>query len=439
MFPSDADPLDRLREATDLSASLDLSSWSPEARSQLLVGILGSIERLRAEAVRIAGQWDAGSDWAVDGALSAPSWLAHRAPLSKRDARQLVRTARVAFRHERTGKALAAGDVTSAHADVLATLVKGREKLFARDEDVLLDIAPTLSVDDFAEALKHWRSAADDELSSNDAHHNFENRSVTLASTLFGRVELHASLDAEAGAIVARALDAYDRPDPIDGPTPPRTVAQRRADALTQICSEALGEKQAAGHHVPNVDLVLGADRSSGGVSGHGFGRARPAGGWFDLFARCEIEGIGPVARVVAERITCDSAVCRVVMHGVSEVLDLGRRQRVPSRALRRALERRDGRCVFPGCDAPISWCDVHHLVHWADGGPTDLENCVLLCRRHHVLCHEGGWRLAREPGGGIVVAVRGTMVRTRRKRPPPRPPGSPGRARQSRVDRSDL
>ena len=124
-----------------------------------------------AEVVRVAGQWEAGSDWAHDGALSASSWLAHRAPVSTRDARRLVRTARLAFRHERTGKALAAGDVTTAHADVLATLVKGRERLFARDEDVLLDVAATLSVDDFTDVVKHWRSAADDELSRIDAQH----------------------------------------------------------------------------------------------------------------------------------------------------------------------------------------------------------------------------------------------------------------------------
>ena len=76
---------------------------------------------------------------------SASSWLAHRAPLSKRDAHQLVRAARLAHRYERTGKALAAGDVSSSHVEVLAAAVKGREVLFDRDEDVLLDVAGTLS------------------------------------------------------------------------------------------------------------------------------------------------------------------------------------------------------------------------------------------------------------------------------------------------------
>ncbi|HEX9313752.1 MAG TPA: HNH endonuclease signature motif containing protein, partial [Actinomycetota bacterium] len=45
----------------------------------------------------------------------------------------------------------------------------------------------------------------------------------------------------------------------------------------------------------------------------------------------------------------------------------------------------RDHHCTFPECDRPASWCDAHHVIHWTDGGRTDLSNLVLLCRRHHV------------------------------------------------------
>jgi HNH endonuclease len=71
------------------------------------------------------------------------------------------------------------------------------------------------------------------------------------------------------------------------------------------------------------------------------------------------------------------------------------------SPAQRRALTHRDGGCVFPGCDRPEAWCDAHHLVHWTRGGPTDLDNLALLCRRHHVTVHEGGWRIARDAATG--------------------------------------
>ncbi|MET0628099.1 MAG: DUF222 domain-containing protein [Acidimicrobiia bacterium] len=409
MFPSAADPIELLREGVEALAGEDRSEWSGGARSQRLLEILDSLERFQAEAMRAIGEWDATHDWAEDGALSAPSWLAYRTSIAKMRANQLVRAARLAFRHERTGKALAAGDVSSAQVEVLAVVAKGRERLFARDEDTLLDIAPTLSVDDFATAAKHWRSAADDEMATRDANLAFEERGVSFATTLHGRVDLTGSFDPDGGAIVMRAIDAYDTTDPlpsdggpIDGP---RSLAQRKHDALVQICSEALARKEAAGHHTPGVDGLIDVDRLV-------------RGGPIDLVAgRCEVSGVGPVPRVVLERLACDAAVGRVVMRGKSEVLDVGRRTRVVSRALRRAIERRDRHCVFPGCTAPLHWCDVHHLRHWADGGETSLENCALLCRRHHVACHEGGWHLARGPDGTLQVVQRGSSVRRRARR----------------------
>lgn len=63
----------------------------------------------------------------------------------------------------------------------------------------------------------------------------------------------------------------------------------------------------------------------------------------------------------------------------------------------------RDRGCVFPGCDRPPGWCDGHHIVHWADGGPTDLANLALLCNHHHKAIHEGGWTMARAPDGTLT------------------------------------
>jgi hypothetical protein len=61
---------------------------------------------------------------------------------------------------------------------------------------------------------------------------------------------------------------------------------------------------------------------------------------------------------------------------------------------IRRALVLRDGGCAFPGCDRPPRWCDGHHVKHWADGGPTCLDNAVLVCGFHHRLLHHGGWHV---------------------------------------------
>ena len=62
-------------------------------------------------------------------------------------------------------------------------------------------------------------------------------------------------------------------------------------------------------------------------------------------------------------------------------------------------MEQRDGRCVFAGCDAPTHWCEVHHLLAWAYGGPTSLDNSGLLCERHHTQAHHG-FRVARDHAG---------------------------------------
>ena len=62
-------------------------------------------------------------------------------------------------------------------------------------------------------------------------------------------------------------------------------------------------------------------------------------------------------------------------------------------------MEARDGACVFTGCTALPEYCDVHHVIHWAFGGPTSCDNGALLCERHHTAVHEGGFTVTRDPG----------------------------------------
>jgi hypothetical protein len=81
--------------------------------------------------------------------------------------------------------------------------------------------------------------------------------------------------------------------------------------------------------------------------------------------------------------------VSRVLLDAESVPVEVGRATRVISPALRRALELRDEHCAHPECQTPARWCDAHHIVHWADGGRTDLDNLLLLCRRHHRDAHQ--------------------------------------------------
>ncbi|GBC87547.1 hypothetical protein HRbin12_01558 [bacterium HR12] len=122
---------------------------------------------------------------------------------------------------------------------------------------------------------------------------------------------------------------------------------------------------------------------------------------------RPELADAGAISPEQARRIACDADVSRVVTSGPSLVLDLGRRTPVVPAGLRRALVVRDGGCAFPGCGRPPGWCDAHHVIHWADGGPTALSNLVLLCRPHHRMVHgrfgvrmEGGRPVFRRPDG---------------------------------------
>jgi hypothetical protein len=110
-----------------------------------------------------------------------------------------------------------------------------------------------------------------------------------------------------------------------------------------------------------------------------------------------------------ARRIACDAPVCLLLRKGL-EVLGLGRTQRLPSRAQRRALMARDGGCRFPGC-GERRYVEAHHVVHWTDGGPTDVDNLLLLCWRHHHAVHEGGFRMAFASGALTVWRPDGTVL----------------------------
>ena len=104
------------------------------------------------------------------------------------------------------------------------------------------------------------------------------------------------------------------------------------------------------------------------------------------------------VSAETARRLACDAATVTMQHGPAGEILDVGRRTRTISPALRRALAARDQHCRFPGCRAVRS--DVHHVRHWAQGGATALGNLVLLCRRHHRAVHEEGFQVTLDAAG---------------------------------------
>ncbi len=117
----------------------------------------------------------------------------------------------------------------------------------------------------------------------------------------------------------------------------------------------------------------------------------------------CTVEGQGPIEPATAQRLACNALLQGVIRDTNGTVLALGRTRRLASRAQRRALRIQDhGVCQFPGCTS-THHLDAHHVIAWSAGGPTDLANLILLCRRHHTFVHEGGARI--QPATRPVVS----------------------------------
>jgi hypothetical protein len=120
---------------------------------------------------------------------------------------------------------------------------------------------------------------------------------------------------------------------------------------------------------------------------------------------RSELENGPALAVETARRLGCDGTLVGVVENAHGNPLDLGRKTRAISPALKRALKARDGGCRFPGCDR-TRFTHAHHVMHWADGGETKLSNLITLCTFHHRLVHEGGFSLRATDDGVFVFST---------------------------------
>jgi len=122
-----------------------------------------------------------------------------------------------------------------------------------------------------------------------------------------------------------------------------------------------------------------------------------------DTLEGCFEDGTG-VSAETSRRLLCDAGVVPVQVDAAGNALDVGRKTRKISPALRRALKRRDGVCQFPGCHYRRD-LDAHHVHHWVHGGETQLSNLVELCRRHHRFVHEFGYNVAHTDSGALCFS----------------------------------
>ncbi len=122
-----------------------------------------------------------------------------------------------------------------------------------------------------------------------------------------------------------------------------------------------------------------------------------------------QLPHVGPVPARMVRHLACDATITAVVLGNGRRVLDVGQSVRIVPPWMRLAVIARDGtECAFPGCSIPASWCEAHHIVPWQRGGPTSVDNTVMLCPHHHALTDRGDWAIHRDrPGATPTFRVR--------------------------------
>ena len=241
----------------------------------------------------------------------------------------------------KTRDAIERGEVSLAGARVLAFARDVDPEAFASVEDSLVEAARIHSVADLGRVAAYWRHAVE----AGDAGEGAlrRRRRLHASISLEGMVRVDGDLDPETGETLLTALGAVMDAEARSGAEDGRTPAQRRADALGEICRQWLdrSDRPSVAGERPHLTVTV-ADHvlTSGRIS--------------------ELDHTGPVDPEVARRIACDASVTRVVLSARSEPLDVGRRTAVIPPSMRRAVVVRDRHCRYPGCDRPHAWCDAH-------------------------------------------------------------------------------
>jgi hypothetical protein len=373
-----------------------------------------------ADRARALAEVERRRSFVADGHLSAGAWLASRHGIPQAEAANDARVARGLEAMPSVAAALARGAVSRAAAHALVRLREQAPDAFARDERDLLERARSLPYRELRTELDRWRDQVDAEAADREEAERLARRRFDAVTGVDGMVATEGRLDPENGAYLMTALgaktDAWSRSLARDE----RTPAQRRADALGEICREwlDLADRPMVSaerpHVVVTVDLETLERRAGRRANVEGVGRRGTAD--VDGVGRgtAELERVGRVTADAVRRLACDADITRVVLDGRSEPLEIGRRTKVVPPSMRRALIVRDGGCTFPGCERPPAWADAHHVIHWADGGETGLSNLALLCRPHHRLIHAGRFSVAIEAGRPVFRRPDGSLLEHR-------------------------
>ena len=410
-----------LRSLVDALVGEPVDGLDAPALQARIVALTPQVARLQGWLHAAAGQLahSTGGTLPTDDAgprsrpRSVPGWLADVQRSTPGATASQLRTARLLRHLPLVAAAVLDGRLTPAQAAVLTRLV-GRidEAALLEAQPAMVEVAAAMDPTQLGLWVAH-QLATHCEPAFDDEQDRARDRRLTSRREADGSLRGSFLLPAEDSEALLTALEPLARRA---GDDDRRTAGQRRADALTDLAEQVLrhGDLPEAGGARPQLSYVLPADwaaarqaeaacRACGPrCADHAaptfvdtVAAAVPGAGGVRAEQACATAAwTGPQTRSRIEALLCTARITRVLLTPLGQVRGFEPLRDSVTPAQRRALAVRDVTCVARGCTRPPAMCDAHHLRSRADGGPTTLDNLVLLCRRHHVLWHLGRLRL---------------------------------------------
>ncbi len=331
------------------------------------------------------------------GSCPTPAWLRSVAQLTGNGAGRQVRTA-VALRElPAVAEAIVDGLLTVEHGRVLARLIgKIDAQALLDSQPQLVDVARRADPAQLAQYVRHLIATwCEPELEADEASAE-QRRFLQLRNTHRGSWRGTFELPDAVMETLLTVLEPLARRDGVDDD---RSAGQRRADALADVF--ALGARHGdlpdAGGSRPLVTCVVPAwwtSELAASVRRLATDRLATQDGFTiepDAHPGADCAAApwtGPQTRAQVQALLCDARVERLVLDETGRIVSLLSSTDDITIAQRRAVAARDRCCTAKGCTRPPAFCDVHHLRARADGGEHEVDNLVLLCRRHHVMWH---------------------------------------------------
>ncbi|MFM8267473.1 MAG: DUF222 domain-containing protein [Ilumatobacteraceae bacterium] len=373
--PELAEVLDALEHVAEQLAVVDVTGLSRDDLSTGTLRMAGLLDRLTAGQARLVAEADRATVWASSGARNMAGWLADQTRSSFGRAIEMVRLADTLGSNSLLADKVAAGAVSTATAVALHDAILAPPPGAGSDDvDALVELCTGAGPRDAKSAAEMWvahhQTVSEDELEAR----RHRRRSVRFSAPTDGLITMTAVLPTLAAGSVRKALCSIARLQPGDAPGTgdDRSSEQRLADALVQMAA-ATCRGELPGREAPTLLVTIDLDSLEGRDD------------------RAGVTEFGDCVAASTVRRLVDDATIRTIVHRGPQVVGVGRDRRLASRAQYSALVARDGRCRWPGCHIPASWCEVDHLVPWQSGGCTDLDNLVLWCSHHHHRKHAPG------------------------------------------------